>query len=215
MRKYIIILAYVLACLVQGAMAQGSEQGSEKGSEKGSVQEAQRMVGRVARYVGQMGNYDVEFDIEAEGYKASGSYSVAGDAYYIKLQHAEVYSDGKVRYEIDHERREVNVDVVDLSSRNVMDNPTRCFDFVGEEYDVGIQRKSGGEVTLRIVAKDDAFEGEIFLTADVVAGKPQELQYRLYDDVITVKIKSIKPRKTKVATYSKSDYKDYEEIDFR
>lgn len=198
MRNYIIILAAVFACAVQSAAAQ----------------DAAQMVDRVARYVEQMGNYDVEFDIEAEGYKASGSYSVAGDTYYIKLQHAEVYSDGKVRCEVDHERREVNVDVVDLSSRNVMDNPTRCFDFVGEDYDVGVQRKSKEAVTLRITAKDDAFEGEIFLTADA-AGKPQELQYRLYEDVITVKVRSIKPRKTKIATYSKSAYKDYEVIDFR
>lgn len=198
MRKYVIILALTLMCVVQGAVAQ----------------EAGQAVGRVAGYVEQMGNYDVEFDIVAEGYKASGSYSVAGDTYYIKLQNAEVYSDGEVRYEIDHERREVNVDVVDLSSRNVMDNPTRCFDFVGESYNVGIQHKSADSVTLCITAKDEAFEGEIFLTADA-SGKPKELQYKLYDDVITVKIKSIKPRKAKIATYSKSAYKDYEVIDFR
>ena len=153
-------------------------------------------------------------EIEAEGYEAAGSYVVAGDSYHIILPQAEVYSDGKVRYEIDHERREVNVDVVDLTSRNVLDNPTRCFDFVGEGYELSLVEQSANEVVVRIVATDGAFEGEIFLMADA-KGKPMELKYQLYDDVIRVKIKSLAPRKAKLPTFAKSVYKDYDIIDFR
>ena len=197
MRKIVTILALMLMCAVY-AMAQGSA----------------AAVGRVARYVEQLGSYDAQFDIEAEGFEASGSYAVAGDAYHIKLQQAEVFSDGKCRYEVDHERKEVNIDVVDLSSRNVLDNPTRCFDFVGEDYDVEIVDEAAERVTLRITAREDAFEGEIFLTADL-KGKPLRLEYKLYDDVITVKVTSIASRKTKIASYSQSMFKDYDVIDFR
>ena len=197
MRKIVTILALMLMCAVY-AMAQGSA----------------AAVGRVARYVEQLGSYDAQFDIEAEGFEASGSYAVAGDVYHIKLQQAEVFSDGKCRYEVDHERKEVNIDVVDLSSRNVLDNPTRCFDFVGEDYDVEIVDEAAERVTLRITAREDAFEGEIFLTADL-KGKPLRLEYKLYDDVITVKVTSIASRKTKIASYSQSMFKDYDVIDFR
>lgn len=197
MRKIVTILALMLMCAVH-AMAQGSA----------------AAVGRVARYVEQLGSYDAQFDIEAEGFEASGSYAVAGDVYHIKLQQAEVFSDGKCRYEVDHERKEVNIDVVDLSSRNVLDNPTRCFDFVGEDYDVEIVDEAAERVTLRITAREDAFEGEIYLTADL-KGKPLQLEYKLYDDIITVKVTSIASRKSKIASYSQSMFKDYDVIDFR
>ena len=177
-------------------------------------QSAQEVVGRVAEYVKKLGAYEVRFVIEALEYSAEGSYVVAGDDYHIILPQAEVYSDGEVRYEIDHERREVNVDVVDLTSRNVLDNPTRCFDFVGEGYDVAIAQKSERGVMLRIVAADDAFEGEIYLSADN-AGKPTELMYKLYEDTIKVEIKSIATHKAKLPIFSKSAYKDYDIIDFR
>ncbi|MBQ2373899.1 MAG: hypothetical protein II299_02150 [Alistipes sp.] len=175
---------------------------------------AQEVVGCVAEYVKKLGSYEVKFVINASEYLAEGSYSVAGDDYHIRLPQAEVYSDGEIRYEIDHERKEVNVDVVDLSSRNVLDNPTRCFDFVGEEYDVTIAEKSEHKVVLRIVATDDAFEGEIYLSADA-KGKPMELMYKLYEDTIKVEIKSIATHKAKLPTFTKSAYKDYDIIDFR
>lgn len=198
MYRGLIILMSVMMCAVE-CFAQGAEQ---------------EMVRRVAEYVGKLGSYELNFEIEAEGYEAAGSYVVAGDSYHIILPQAEVYSDGKARYEIDHERREVNVDVVDLTSRNVLDNPTRCFDFVGDGYQVRIAEQNDEHITLRIEAAEDAFEGEIYLTADVV-GKPMELKYKLYDDVIKVVVKSIASRKTKLSSFDKSVYKDYDIIDFR
>lgn len=198
MYRGLIILMSVMMCAVE-CFAQGAEQ---------------EMVRRVAEYVGKLGSYELNFEIEAEGYESAGSYVVAGDSYHIILPQAEVYSDGKARYEIDHERREVNVDVVDLTSRNVLDNPTRCFDFVGEAYELSLVEQSVNEVVVRIVATDGAFEGEIFLMADA-KGKPMELKYQLYDDVIRVKIKSLAPRKAKLPTFAKSVYKDYDIIDFR
>ena len=182
---------------------------------EGFAQSAEQdAVRRVAEFINKLGNYEVKFKIEAEGYEASGNYAVAGDCYHIVLPQAEVYSDGKTRYEVDHERREVNIDVVDLSSRNVLDNPTRCFDFVGEEYKVSIEEHTAQQTTLCVVAAKDAFEGEIYLTADS-AGRPLELKYKLYDDIIRVKIESITARKSKLPTFSKSAYKDYDIIDFR
>ena len=87
------------------------------------------------QYIAKMGRYEAAFALQAGDYKAEGRYLVDGDTYHIVVGDiAEVFCDGKVRYEGDNEREEVNIDVVDASSRNILDNPTRCFDFVGSEY---------------------------------------------------------------------------------
>lgn len=175
----------------------------------------QMLLRRVAEYVKALGSYDAEVDVAAGEYKASGSYSVAGDGYYIKVGEAEVYADGKTRYEVDHSRKEVSVDVVDLESQNILDNPTRCFDFVGEEYAAELVKESDGVATIRLVARDEDIEGEILLGVESATGKPLSIAYILYDDRVDVKIKSLTPRKTKLPTFSKGDYKGYDMVDFR
>ena len=175
----------------------------------------QMLLRRVAEYVKALGSYDAEVDVAAGEYKASGSYSVAGDSYYIKVGEAEVYADGKTRYEVDHSRKEVSVDVVDLESQNILDNPTRCFDFVGEEYAAELVRESDGVATIRLVARDEDIEGEILLGVESATGKPLSIAYILYDDRVDVKIKSLTPRKTKLPTFSKGNYKGYDMVDFR
>jgi outer membrane lipoprotein-sorting protein len=175
----------------------------------------EQLLRRVAEYVKALGSYDAAVDVSAGDYKASGSYSVAGDRYYIKVGEAEVYADGKTRYEVDHSRKEVSVDVVDLESQNILDNPTRCFDFVGKEYAAELVKESDGVATIRLVARDEAMEGEILLGVESVTGKPLSIAYILYDDRVDVKIKSLTPRKTKLPTFSKGDYKGYDMVDFR
>ena len=175
----------------------------------------QMLLRRVAEYVKALGSYDAEVYVAAGEYKASGSYSVAGDSYYIKVGEAEVYADGKTRYEVDHSRKEVSVDVVDLESQNILDNPTRCFDFVGEEYAAELVRESDGVATIRLVARDEDIEGEILLGVESATGKPLSIAYILYDDRVDVKIKSLTPRKTKLPTFSKGNYKGYDMVDFR
>ncbi len=175
----------------------------------------QLLLRRVAEYVKALGSYDAEVDVAAGEYKASGSYSVAGDSYYIKVGEAEVYADGKTRYEVDHSRKEVSVDVVDLESQNILDNPTRCFDFVGEEYAAELVKESDGVATIRLEARDEDIEGEILLGVESATGKPLSIAYILYDDRVDVKIKSLTPRKTKLPTFSKGNYKGYDMVDFR
>lgn len=175
----------------------------------------QMLLRRVAAYVKALESYDAEVDVTAGEYKASGSYSVAGDSYHIKVGDAEVYADGKTRYEVDHSRKEVSIDVVDLESQNILDNPTRCFDFVGEEYIAELVKDANGQTTIKLVALDEQTEGEILLTLESATGKPLSIAYILYDDRVDVKIKSLTPRKTKLPTFSKGYYKGYDMVDFR
>ena len=170
---------------------------------------------RVAHYVEALGAYDAKFKVAAGDYTTEGSYAVSGDNYYITLDEAEVYSDGKVRYEVDHNREEVNVDNVDLTSRNVLDNPTRCFDFVDSGYESDMFEQNGSQQTIHLRSTDAAIEGDIYLTIDAASARPQKLEYKLYDDIIVVDVISLEKRKTKINSFDKSKYKDYEIIDFR
>lgn len=199
MRKVVIVLMVLLLGL-QYASAQQSEVD---------------LLRRVAEYVAKLGSYDVGFKVSAGEYQTAGSFSVTGDAYHIKMDEAEVFSDGKLRYEIDHERREVSIDEVDLESRNILDNPTRCFNFVGSDYVASELKCEGDVVTIALVAQDDEQEGEVRLTLNAKTGCPLAVAYLLYDDRVDVKIESIESRKTKIKSFVKSDYKDYDIVDFR
>lgn len=170
---------------------------------------------RVSDYMGPQKGYEVRFAIKAEGYNTEGRYCVKGDSYYIEVADAEVYSDGKVRYEVDNLRREVNVDNMDSNSRNIMDNPTRCFDFVEEDYTAEIVKRDANNITLRLQSKDKSVEGEIYLTVNSDSGAPQRVEYLLYDDRMCVEVVAINRAAGNVKSFARSAYKDYEMIDFR
>ena len=116
----------------------------------------------LSQYIAKLGRYEAAFKLQVGDYIADGRYMVEGNAYHIVVgSAAEVYCDGKVRYEVDKEREEVNIDVVDASSRNILDNPTRCFDFVGSDYSAIVVERSEKQVTLKLVSTDEKVEGEI------------------------------------------------------
>ena len=69
-----------------------------------------------------LGAYGVTFEVSSDEYTTRGRYAVEGENYYIAVGEAEVYCDGKIRYEIDNRRREVTIDDVDTSSRNLLSN---------------------------------------------------------------------------------------------
>ena len=83
----------------------------------------------------------------------SGYFIVDGDAYYMNLGVMEVYSDGKLRYEVNNERKEVTEDRVNLEAVDLLSNPTRAFDFVDEEYDVRVVSVAGDVATIELKPK--------------------------------------------------------------
>lgn len=171
---------------------------------------------RVSEYMNAQKGYEVKFAISAADYTSAGRYCVKGDAYYIDITDAEVYCDGEARYEVDNQRKEVTIDVMDYSSRNILDNPTRCFDFVEEDYEAAIVEQSDGEVVVRLQAKDQSIEGEIVLVVESNVGRPKSVEYRLYGDSVVVEVKSIdRASGGAVKRFNRSAYKDFEIIDFR
>ena len=209
MRKKIICL---LAVLMAGVMALQSTVAAAHSSQDEQVGQ---LLERVAQYVKRLGAYSADFKVVAGDYSTRGRYDVSGDRYYIVLDQAEVYSDGHVRYEVNGERKEINVDEVDISSHNILDNPTRCFDFVGSDYVADIQRREAGRITIHLRSADSSVGGDIYLTIDSSSARPIRLEYHLYDDVIEVDILSLAALKGSVKTFAERAYSGYDMIDFR
>ncbi len=177
--------------------------------------DARTILQRVADYIRSLGAYDAEFRVRSGDYSTTGQYSVAGDAYHIKVDRAEVYSDGSVRYEVDLERKEINVDNMDLASRNIMDNPTRCFDFVGDDYSSEVIHSENGRSTLHLKATDPAIEGDIYLEVQEHSGRPMKIVYTLYEDRVEVDVTSLESRRGKVESFSQTKFAGYDVVDFR
>ena len=209
MRKTII---YLLAVLLTGVVAL---QGVMAATPSAQDEQVGQLLERVAQYVKRLGAYSADFKVVAGDYTTRGRYDVSGDRYYIVLDNAEVYSDGHVRYEVNGERKEINVDVVDISSHNILDNPTRCFDFVGSDYVADIQRREAGRITIHLRSADSSVGGDIYLKIDSSSARPIRLEYHLYDDVIEVDIISLSALKGGVKTFSERAYSGYDMIDFR
>lgn len=177
--------------------------------------DARSVLRRTAEYVKSLGSYEASFELTSGDYSTAGSYSVAGDAYYILVGPAEVYSDGKTRYEVDNSRKEITVDEVDAASRNILDNPTRCFDFADTDYEFAIESRDGGAVTLLLRPSDPDAESTIHLTVDESTGRPVRIVYALYDERITVRILALSHTAKPVKRFGLQSYRGYETVDFR
>ena len=199
MRKLLIILVAMMALSSVARADDGAQSG----------------VKRVKAFVEKLGRYEVKFNVLAGELIYVGEYSVDGDSYYIKMDNIEVYSNGKERYEVDRERKEVSIDVVDQSSTNILDNPTRCFDFAEKDYKADLHSRKAGVLTIFLDPTDPQQDGEIYLTIDEQSGRPKKILYVMYDDEIEVSIDSIKSREEPIKRFDKSAYKGYEMVDFR
>lgn len=99
--------------------------------------------------------YALFMKVDAYGEEINGYFMVEEDSYYIQLGTMEVYSNGKIRYEINNERKEVTEDRVDLESVDLLTNPTRAFDFVEDEFTATVDENIHNGAILKLVPKED------------------------------------------------------------
>lgn len=164
-----------------------------------------------------MKSYGVSFEVVAGEYTTRGSYAVEGEHYRIALGDAEVYCDGKVRHEIDNRRKEITINGVDSSSRNILNNPVHAFDFLGSKYAATLLWEREGKAAVRLtpVAGSPASAGDITVTVTIASMRPSSLTYDYDGERVTVAVGAVSPLKTPLKSFKKSDYADYELIDFR
>ena len=164
-----------------------------------------------------LGAYGVAFEVSSDEYTTRGRYAVEGENYYIAVGEAEVYCDGKIRYEIDNRRREVTIDDVDTSSRNLLSNPAHAFDFIGTQYAPSLVSDAEGRAVVRLTptSADASHAGEILVTVDTAAMRPESLRYDYDGEQVGIAVLGVAPLDTPLKAFSKGDYKGYEFIDFR
>ena len=164
-----------------------------------------------------LGAYGVTFEVSSDEYTTRGRYAVEGENYYIAVGEAEVYCDGKIRYEIDNRRREVTIDDVDTSSRNLLSNPAHAFDFIGTQYAPSLVSDANGRAVVRLAptSADASPAGEILVTVDTAAMRPESLRYDYDGEQVGIAVLGVAPLDTPLKAFSKGDYKGYEFIDFR
>lgn len=164
-----------------------------------------------------LGAYGVTFEVSSDEYTTRGRYAVEGENYYIAVGEAEVYCDGKIRYEIDNRRREATIDDVDTSSRNLLSNPAHAFDFIGTQYAPSLVSDAGGRAVVRLTptSANASPAGEILVTVDTAAMRPESLRYDYDGEQVGIAVLGVAPLDTPLKAFSKGDYKGYEFIDFR
>ena len=161
--------------------------------------------------------YAMHIEVSMDDEPMEGYFMVDGDGYYIMLGVMEVYSDGKLRHEVNNERKEVTVDGVDLTSVDLLTNPTKAFDFVGDEFAVSIVESDAKVCVLSLVPRDDAMGVSaigVTLVRDGSGVVPRSISYD-YDGVridIATRIADADARV--LPRWKKDDYRGYDIVSF-
>ncbi len=174
------------------------------------------LLARLQQSVGAMPGYRVDFAVEAEGHTFTGYYRVCGDSYYMQLGQAEVYCDGTVRREIDPVKREVVVDMVDPSSRNILNNPTRAFTLLdGAFVHETVGEREGVATLLLSPAAAKSGISRVTLELDTRSMRPRTLVYDADGESVTVRIRDFKAETDPLPVFRLENYGGFEWIDFR
>lgn len=161
--------------------------------------------------------YAMHIEVSMDDEPMEGYFMVDGDGYYITLGVMEVYSDGKLRHEVNNERKEVTVDGVDLTTVDLFTNPTKAFDFVGDEFAVSIVESDAKVCVLSLVPRDDAMGVSaigVTLVRDGSGVVPRSISYD-YDGVridIATRIADADARV--LPRWKKDDYRGYDIVSF-
>lgn len=199
--KRLLLLAALLAC-GNGVIAAGR---------------ASEIIDKLASGFRSMGAYSVSFDVASNDFATHGNYAVDGERYYMTLGDAEVFCDGKTRWEVDNRRREVTLSGVDAQSRNILNNPVHAFDFLGSEYTPSLawEKEGRAAVTLTPVSMSAAATGTITVTVSTASMRPLSLAYEYDGGGVGITVGGVAPLKTPLKTFDKKNYTGYEFIDFR
>ena len=147
----------------------------------------------------------------------TGFFMVEGDAYYISLGIMEVYSDGKLRYEINNERKEVVEDVVNLEACDLLSNPTRAFTFVPNEFMSEVVSTTNDVVVVKLTSRSEAMGiDSITLTLQRSGSQvvPVAISYDYDGDAVAIALSRADVSDVKLPCWDKSAYRAYDIVSF-
>lgn len=148
----------------------------------------------------------------------SGCVMVEGDSYYMSLEAMEVYSNGKLRYEINNERKEVTEDRVNLMSHDLLTNPTRAFSFAPEEFDVELAFSQNDEIARIVLTPRDRGYGitaiELALVREGGRVSPKQIAYDYDGDSVVISLREYDDKAWVLPTWNEANYKAYDIVSF-
>jgi hypothetical protein len=203
MRQIITIVVFLFASL-----ASVSAQGAEELLTKLDNSLGERYAMHITVTMSDQANGDTNLN---------GYFMVEGDAYYITLGVMEVYSDGKLRYEINNERKEVVEDRVNLESCDLLSNPTRAFTFVPKEFSSEVVSRADNRVVVRLTPKSEAMGiDSIELTLEESSSKvlPVAICYDYDGDKVSIALAVADTADMELPRWSKSAYRAYDIVSF-
>ncbi len=161
--------------------------------------------------------YEVDFEVTAGEFCASGNYAVEGGRYRLTMDDSEVFAEAGIRYVVDRSRREVTIDRADTTGRNILDDPVHAFDFLNSDYAASLVFEGGGTTVIRLepASPASASSGGITLALSTENLQPRSIAYDFDGDRIEVRIGRIGPLRGAVQAFDPADYPGYEWIDFR
>ena len=162
------------------------------------------------------GRYALFMKVDAYGEQINGYFMVEDDSYYIQLGTMEVYSDGKLRYEVNNERKEVTEDRVNLSSRDLLTNPTRAFEFVEEEFTASISENIHNGVILKLEPKQSADITAVYVSVVWRDGRiePLAIKYDYDGEEVSIALIMADVDSTVMPRWSRKNYISYDMVSF-
>ncbi len=203
MKKAVVCLLGVVSMLMPTALR--------------SAGRADEIVAGLSAAFRAMNSYRVDFEVTMGEHRMAGSYAVCGESYRLVLGDAEVWSDGKTRYEVDNRRKEVTLVRVEPNDRNILNNPVRAFDFLGSDYAASLLREHNGEATLLLepAKGSGAPTGRVTLVVATQTMCPRSLDYEFDGERVAVRILGVEPLREAFPAFDRTAYAAYEWIDFR
>lgn len=161
--------------------------------------------------------YALFMKVDAYGEEINGYFMVEEDSYYIQLGTMEVYSNGKIRYEINNERKEVTEDRVDLESIDLLTNPTHAFEFLDEEFTSSIFEEIHNGVILKLEPKEDIGITAIYVSV-INDGKgnitPHAIKYDYEGEQVAIALIMADASSSIMPKWDKSRYTTYDMVSF-
>lgn len=160
--------------------------------------------------------YALYMKVTAYGEQMNGYFMVEKDSYYIQLGAMEVYSDGKLRYEVNNTRKEVTEDRVNLDSRDLLTNPTRAFAFVESEFTATISEKIHNGVILKLVPKQSADITAVYVSVVWRDNRivPMAIKYDYDGQEVMIALVMADVNSAVMPRWNKSAYKSYDIVSF-
>ena len=177
---------------------------------------AERILKDIERNLAAIGTYRVEFEVVAGDYRLRGEYVVAGRDFYLRADDTEVYAESGIRREIARSKKEITVDTIDASARDIISNPSTGFSVLLEDFDSVTTSSADGVQSITLVPKAESSVRESVRVVVAKDGKfPKSITYNTESGAIEVRLLGVDSAKEGVPRFDKAKYEGYEVIDFR